>query len=164
MSYDRDLSLSHAELDLKIAIDAAVDAAGGQARLSDALGVTQSHISNLCSRTTRAFARIDQVAAIEDRGTGREGWPHVTRTLARRQGFDLVPSGAVGDEVSLPMHLGRIASEAGDVIKLLADRVAASRPMTRGESEDALREIDQLADVVAGLRADIMAQRQARPG
>jgi hypothetical protein len=164
MSYARDLSLSHDEIDLKIATDDAVDAAGGQARLEPVLEAKQSHISNLCSRTTRAFARIDQVAKIEDRGIGRPGHPHITRALARRQGFVLVPAGDAGDEASLPMHLGCIASEAGDVIKLLAARVADSKPMSPREIEDALRETDELADAVAGLRASLTARRPAPPG
>lgn len=163
MTIDRTQTLSHDELDLKIATDSAMDAAGGQSRMYRAGVALQSVLSDACSRTTRVFLRIDQVATIEDHGTGRPGHPHITRALARRQGFVLVPAGDAGDEASLPMLVGSIAAEAGDVIKALASRMAASTNMAPREIEDAMRETDELADVVASLRRALAKLRPPPP-
>lgn len=163
MTIDRTQQLSHDELDLKIATDSAMDAAGGQSRMHRAGVALQSVLSDACSRTTRVFLRIDQVATIEDHGTGRPGHPHITRALARRQGFVLVPAGDAGDDDSLPMLVGSVAAETGDVIKALAHRMTGTTQMSPREVEDAMRQADELADAVAGLRAALAQLRPPPP-
>jgi len=164
MTTDRDAMLSHGQIDLKIASDMAVDAAGGQFKFAKATDRSQSSISDGCSLNTKTFLRLDVIAEIEDRGVGRAGHPHITRALAKRQGFVLVSAGDVGDEDSLPMLLGSVASEAGDVIKLLAERIASGASMTPRAHDDAAREIDELMDAVATLRKAHAQQRPAPPG
>jgi hypothetical protein len=163
VTIDRTQQLSHDEIDLKIATDSAMDAAGGQSRMMRAGVAVQSVLSDACSRNTRVFLRIDQVAAIENHGTGRAGHPHITRALARLQGFVLVPAGDAGDEESIPMLLGQLAAEFGDVFKAMAARVETSAPMSVRDHEDTSREIDQLADAVAALRHAHAANRPGSP-
>jgi hypothetical protein len=161
VSTERGVLLTHKQIDLKNATDAAFDAAGGQDRFAKATGRSQSSMSDAASLDTPTFLRLDVIGDLEDYGRGRPGHPHITRALARRQGFELVPSGSSGDEASLPMLLGQLGSEVGDVFRVLAARVGAAAPMSVRDHDDAMRELNELSDAVAALRH---AHAANRPG
>lgn len=90
MTARRDLTLAKPELELKVATRALIRAAGGTDGAGETCGARQQRMSDCQNRNTPDFLRIDEVGALEDVTAG-EDWPHVTRALARRQGFVLVP-------------------------------------------------------------------------
>lgn len=104
---DRTISLTPDQQALKSATKSLVQAYGGQQAAAARLGERQQRISDLGLPNTPNFARIDEVAILEDETHGCIGHPHVTHALARRQGYALV-------------KLPQITATGSDLLKLLA--------------------------------------------
>lgn len=82
--------------ELKTACGQLVRAYGGQEAAAERLGRRQQHVSDCCNKRLRdKWLRVDDVAVLESETLGHAGHPHVTALLARRGGFDLVPTPAI---------------------------------------------------------------------
>lgn len=104
---DRNITLTPEQQRLKSAFKALVHAFGGQQAAAARLDDRQQRISDLGLPNTPHFARIDEVAILEDETHGTIGHPQVTRALAKRQGYILV-------------KLPEITASGSDLLKLLA--------------------------------------------
>jgi hypothetical protein len=167
MTTERGARLSHEELEIKIATRAASKAAGGQEYLSASLGTVQSRWSEWGSPHTRAFLPAHLIAEVEDRSAGAPGWPHITRALARRQGFALfrLPS-AEALRTVWGQHLAGVAKEGGEIMARLS-LALIDNDVSRAEAAEALPEARDLVQVavelVAALEATARGESPAPP-
>lgn len=162
MTISREEQLSPQELALKIATAEAVRAAGGQEFVAREVGRAQSRISDYCSRSTRQFVPVDVAVMIDALGTGRPGHPHIAGALARAQGAVIEGSAPARENLHLHQWLADISGESADVIRALVtgsvvpgQAVPSIRNMSANDRATVLRELDQLADVVAALRIKV---------
>lgn len=146
MSGARDLVHPPVTLALKVASKALVRAAGGGEAAAETCGGRQQRMSDCGHSNTGDFLRIDEVAALEDVTAGTLGHPIVTRTLARRQGYDLVKRPDVGPSCDdwLAM-LADHASRNGEIAKGVCAALANDRIIDAKEA-GAIRQL-----IAAGL-------------
>ncbi|OHC96406.1 MAG: hypothetical protein A2792_00220 [Sphingomonadales bacterium RIFCSPHIGHO2_01_FULL_65_20] len=92
MSDDRYITLPVEDQEIKTACGKLVRAYGGQEAAGERIGRPQQHVSDCCNKRRGKWLRIDEVATLESETLGHQGHPHVTALLARRAGFELVPT------------------------------------------------------------------------
>ncbi|MGE6693327.1 hypothetical protein ACQKE8_12890 [Sphingobium limneticum] len=138
----------------------AVHAAGKQVYVSHMLGRSRSTLMAWCNEEAAEFIPLRLVPDLEKMATGQEGWPHITRALARMQGFELFHLPDVeGDAADWLGHVGAISTEAGEITgkicASLADdqRVCADDIRNHGLIDDA----EQLVSVAVRLLAHVRA-------
>ena len=125
-----DIAISEATAD-------AVHAAGRQVYVSRMLERSQSTVAQWGNSEVAEFIPLRLVPVVENMSAGQDGWPHITRALAKMQGFELFRLPAPEGEAMDWLAQGRIP---------LAGLVHVALP------EDP-----------AQLYADIMARRIAAP-
>lgn len=159
MTEARDLALAPVDQDLKVASAALIRAYGGQVAASELLGRAQSRFSDAGSRNTAVFLTIKEVAEFEDRTAGMAGHPIVTRTLARRQGFELVRHPrAIPDASDLLTCTAALVTEGGDVMGRVGEALKDGR--TDAAECDAIDDaLDDLMQVAVTLKAIVAARR-----
>jgi hypothetical protein len=142
---------------------AMVTAAGGQERCAMLTGKSQGRISDYCSRNTRDFMAINDVAMIEGVTHGLPGHPHVTRWLASEAGFLLVAKPRASGVTLGDLHsaLARDALEHGQASSRAIAALADGR-MTSREAREVLREIDDEVEALVSLRM-LIAQVAEEP-
>lgn len=152
MSTPRDILLSPADQALKAASDALVSAAGGPEKVLRYTGRGRSQISDWCNPNTRVFMPADAIARLVGVTHGMPGQLDLLRLIAEDAG-QLLVSQPAGDGIDepLPVHLSRIASEAADVIRALANPVAQARGLDQRTRDQLLTELRQLRDASAEL-------------
>lgn len=92
MSDDRYITLPVEDQEIKTACGKLVTAYGGQEAAGERIGRPQQHVSACCHKRRDKWFRIDEIATLESETQGHPGHPHVTALLARRGGFELVPT------------------------------------------------------------------------
>ena len=137
--------------DLKVASDHLIGAFGPQKKAAGLTGYRQQRLSDCGLMNTNEFLPVDAVLKLESRTVGLPGWPHVTRTLARQQGFILVPEATAEGEGDLTDHLCAIGAEAGAVMRALGE--AEREGLTKERRAIALTQARELAEAAAGLVA-----------
>lgn len=137
--------------DIKVASDQLINAFGPQKKAAALTGYRQQRISDCGLINTSEFLPVDAVQKLESRTVDLPGWPHVTRTLARQQGFILVPAATAGGEGDLTDHLCAVSAEAGDVMRALAD--AERDGLTKERRGIALTQAHELQEAAAALIA-----------
>lgn len=159
MTVSREEQLTAQELALKIATTEAVRAAGGQEFVATEVGRTQSRISDYCSRSTKHFVPIDIAIVIDALGTGKPGHPHIASAMVRALGSTVSAPAPDSDNVHLHDWLADLSGESADVIKALVagavqpgQAIPSIRQMSSNAKATVLRELDQLADLIAALR------------
>lgn len=156
MTTARDIQLSPSQLALKLATREAFKAAGGQDFVASELGCAQSRLSDYGSPNTLDFISIDKVLVVEALGAGKPGHPHITRALARASGGEFLGRAAIDGEVeALDVHLPRFASEAGDLIRSLAQGVALKSKLTRSQLAALNQQVVETLDAVLALYGDL---------
>jgi hypothetical protein len=164
MSVRRDIVHAPAEQRLRVSVRALVAAAGGVDGAGLTVGARHQRMSDIGNPNTDAWARVDEIAALEDVTAGLPGWPHVTRALATRAGFVLL---AVPQMGALPADwhaaLGDMVKEVGDVTQrvctALSDGVVDRRDgqdidREIGEAIEKLVQLRGLSQIAAGIAGD----------
>lgn len=162
MSELRTISHAKPELELKVASKALVRAAGGTDGAAETVGGRQQRMSDVGLPNTRDFLRVDEVGRLEDVTVGAVGHPHVTRALAKRQGYALVrlPDARpdAGDVLAL---LADLSAENGDIAQKILLAVSGAgeggHAITPAEAAGILGEIDDQLAVSMAMRAHIAA-------
>lgn len=162
MSHRHDLRHEKPELALKDASRRLIGACGGGDGAGETLGRRQQHMSDCGNRFTDRFLRVDEAARLEDVSAGHPGWPHVTRAMAKRQGFVLAPIDAgATDPDGLLMSLSELTAELGDVAQALTGALRPCSPGGRDcnaqEAQVALGQLDDVDRAAARLRAKLRA-------
>lgn len=157
--------LGHLDRALKIATRATIHGCGG----GEGAAATIAAVTGCAARQQRMsdcgnvhkpadFLRVNEVGHLEDVAARDVSWPAITRALAARQGFDLVPiyksPRKSGDWLS---GVSALAHEAGDVVSQITAALT-NGAVEEGEAAVILSEIEQLSQVVAALRAMALCQ------
>lgn len=111
-----DAQLSLGDRRLSRATKALVKAVGGQEEASEIAGVRQQKVSEWGLPNVECFIDIRSVAALEEDARGSDGWPQVTRALARRHGFELLPTPAATEIAGWHKSAADLSREAGDLV------------------------------------------------
>ncbi|MAW99770.1 MAG: hypothetical protein CMN72_09560 [Sphingomonas sp.] len=154
MSGANEVVLSPDRQDLKIASRALVRSYGGQHAAAELLPRRHQHYSDCGNPNTEAFLTIDEVAQLEDRTAGLPGYPVVTRAMAKRQGFILIPMPQADEGGAVEALVMELAAEFGDVAQAVREAVA-DRKWTKAEKAEALRQLGEMTAVSARLRCAI---------
>lgn len=154
----RDAVLAPDQQELKAATRALIRAAGGTDASGAVCGVAQQTASDWQARNLDKFVPVNAVAALEDITSDLPGWPHVTRVLARRQGFALVKlPDAVPQGADLLLLLSGLSEQAGGITQGLCAALADAR-VTAGEAAELrARFFPALIDVAVALDATLAA-------
>lgn len=165
MSGRRDIIHCPDGLALKKASKGLIRAVGGTDGAAASLSesgerhVRQQRMSDCTNANTADFLRIDEAADLEDLSVGQPGWPHVTRALAKRQGFALLalPERVIGDS-NLHRALAAAVEETGQAtsksLSILADGKATAPEIRELRILD---EIDEAIDAWLSLKALVVA-------
>ena len=117
------IELGAVDIALKDATAAAVTV-DKQQWVAGALDRTQSVISDWAN-PDKAFIPLRMVPHLERLGRGKPGWPHITRTLAHLQGFELfrLPEvdGGAGDWLT---QVGALSTEVSEIIAKICSALA----------------------------------------
>ncbi len=168
MSGRRDVSHGKPELELKAATKALIRAAGGTDGAAQTVGARQQRMSDCQCRNTADFLRVDELAALEDVAIPHDGWPHVTRALARRQGFELVRlPAAAPDCADWHTAIGALSKEAGEAVqaacKSLASQDAPGRVTAATIAANrVVEEIDDAIEKLVALKALAVCAEEGR--
>jgi len=147
------ITLSPREQELKAACGALVDGFGGAIAVGARFNRGHQRICEMTNPAHGSWLSIAQVAELESCTVGLPGHPHVTRLLARRAGFELVPlADAECGEGGVLVMLTRIGAEFGDLQRCAGEALSdgALDPAERKAALGQLREMEQRA---AQLRA-----------
>lgn len=149
MSSQRNVTHAKPELELKVATRDLVRAVGGTDGAGETCGARQQRMSDCGNRHTADFLRLDEVAKLEDVAPA----PLVTLTLARRQGFELVParSRAVPERL-WGQYVARLMKEAGDVMSGLGKALESGDDVDQAEAGGLLAEVDELVALAVEMR------------
>lgn len=149
MTARRDLVLRTPELRLKVATRALVGSVGGTDGAGEACGSRQQRMSDCGNRNMADFLRLDEVGKLEDVAPA----PLVTLCLARRQGFELVPTHArAAPEPDFGAYAARLIKETGDVLQALGQALASGNAVDAAEAGAIVAEADDLAALSVELR------------
>lgn len=141
------------KLALKQATAAMVKGVGGVEAAAEFCRVGKTVIAaNYSPNEPESFMALDVIADLEPLAREREGWPHVTRALARSAGFALVPLPegvtATADLHGLLAELGREFSDASTaLLQALPDGIDES------EARQVFAECDQVIRVAMRIQA-----------
>lgn len=148
---------------MKAASRALVSACGGgegaAATIEAATGkhARQQRMSACSSANAPDFFRIDEVDVLEEAAARDAQWPAVTRALAARRGFRLVPvRDGAGDGREIHGLLSALYRESGEAGALIAEAIADGH-LDRAEAEACIAEIEQMERAAADMRAALEA-------
>ena len=163
MTVRRDMQLAPREQALKNAFRALVEACGGLEPASHYCRVGKTKLSDYCSINTDGFAAADVVADLEAVTAGSPQHPQVTRVLARRAGFTLlpIPDGHAPDTV-WSGFAGRLAKEGGELISSICSALADDNDVSPAEARRAIPEAEDLLDLVAQTLAALRTRAETR--
>ena len=163
MSDDRYITLSVEDQELKTACGKLVRAYGGQDAAGERIQRPQQHVSACCHKRRDKWLRIDEIATLEGETIGHDGHPHVTALLARRGGFELVPTPSIPatgrDLLVLFAKAAKGSSQLAEaVLDALGDGVVEAREAAEIEAA-----ADEVIATALAMRAEArMIQREAR--
>lgn len=139
-------------LTLKAGFRDLVRAAGGQERAALITGTSQSRVSeNASAHYPDCTPRVHHVAILE----ADARLPVITKLLAERAGYELVPLGTYGSD-DPHNHLARIIKDTGEVACALSQALADGR-ISEHEARTLKREANEAIDVLHGLVAQMNA-------
>lgn len=163
MSDDRYITLSVEDQQLKTACFALAKAYGGQEAVGERINRPQQHVSACCHKRRDKWLRIDEIAILESETVGHDGHPHVTALLARRAGFELVPTPTIAATGSDLLKLyAKQAKETSDLAATIVEAHVDGK-FSLAEAEAIDDEIDQVIANALAMRAEVrMIIREGR--
>lgn len=149
----RSVQLESADKELKHATRALAKAFGTQTDAGKVIDKTQECVSAAGLTNTGVFLTLDEVAHLEDHAPREGQWPQVTRALAARQGFVLLPMPAGPTGASIwHQKLSEAAKESGEFFASVASALA-DRRIDAVEAGTSLKEMDEFLTVALEMRA-----------
>lgn len=154
-------ALSLKEQLLKRAARELTTAAGGGEGAGTACRLAKSQLLAAGSvNEPERFLPIDAVGDLEDVTRGTAGWPHVTRVLARRQGFTLVRMPEPGEsEADLLAFITATSKESDDVIAALIAAVRSG--ITRANAGQIKQQAWEMAEIAMRIHAAAARMEEA---
>jgi hypothetical protein len=154
VSTRHDLQLPLEQRRLKRAAKALVAAVGGTADAGEVAGMRQQKVSECTLPNVATFFTLDEALRLEEEAAGSEGWPQVTRALARHHGFALLPTAAGAAAAAWHQSIAEVSREAGDVVAKIVQALADDGEVSAREIVDGgiVEEIDDAIARLAALR------------
>ena len=168
MSERRDLVLGNSARALKTASRLLVSAAGGGMAAAAALEesghghVRQQRMSDAGLPNVGVFLRIDEVADLEDVTLGLPGHPHVTRALAKRQGYELVPLPSAAGDTVWSQRAAKLLREAGDVTGKIGTALESDNDVDPEEAKGLLQDADELVAIAVEIREAVRRRAEGQ--
>ena len=148
-----DIALSEATGD-------AVHAAGKQAFVANMLERGQSTINAWGNPEVAEYIPLRLVPQLEHLAAGQDGWPHITRALARMQGFELfrLPS-ADADAGDWLTKIGAVSTESAEITAKICAALADDQRVCRDDIArlGLIDDAEQLLTLALQMRAQLMA-------
>jgi len=157
MAQRRDIQHEKPELALKIATRDLIGTVGGTDGAAATLSrgdrrVRQQRMSDVQHPNTEDFLHLHEIGRLEDVAIRTPAWPHVTRALADRHGFDLVRRpDALPTDIDWCGAIAAAVKEFGEaqqaILTALPDGVTGREVRDsdiRGQIADAIRALCQL--------------------
>ncbi|MBJ7442865.1 MAG: hypothetical protein JHD32_00835 [Sphingobium sp.] len=138
----------------------AVYAAGKQEYVSRMLGRARTTLTGWCNEDEAEFIPLRLVPELEKMARGKPGWPHITRTLARMQGFELFQLPQIdADAANWLNHVGAISTEAGQITSKICTALADDQRVCAGDirQHDLIDDAEQLVAIAVQLLAQLRA-------
>lgn len=139
----------------------AVHAAGKQVYVSHMLGRSRSTLMAWCNEDAAEFIPLRLVPELEKMATGQEGWPHITRALARMQGFELFHLPEIDTAAANWLtQVGLLSTEVAEVTTKICASVADDGEVCKQDIrkhaliEDAEQLVALSVQLLAQLRAE----------
>jgi len=157
----RDVLHDEPKLRLKVATRKTVKAVHGTDLAAEITGTRQQRISDCQLPNTADFLRLNEVQDLEDAARGSDGWPHLTRAMARHHGFELLPlpNLALGDS-DWHRSLADVSREVGQAVSKICGALADDGRVSAEEVRDGgiIEEIDEAIAKLAVLRGLSVAE------
>jgi hypothetical protein len=136
-----------------------IAAVGGLDPASEYGGIGTSQLGRYQPKTDRDSMPSRVIEALESVTHGTPGHPVMTRHLARRQGFVLVPlPGAQPGESEWNRHVARLSKQAGAMIAAIATALADDQYVSPAEARDRLPTAHSLVTVAAEIEHALAAR------
>jgi len=151
--------LSATDIALKDATAAAVGV-DKQVYVARILGRAQSVVNDWGNVDKAGFIPLRLIPHLERLGQGKPGFPHITRTLAQMQGFELfrLPEAdtKAGDWLS---QVGAISTEAAEITTKICASVAEDQKVCAGDvkKHQLIADAEQLVAVAVQMLAQLRA-------
>ena len=142
---------------LKVRTKELWQAAGGVEAAASYTRVGRSQLSDASNRNLPCFLSVDALVDLEDVTRDTPGWPVMTRHLAQRQGFILMPVPELPSSAAA-MHdvIGAVLTQTGEAVATLG-RIYADGRVDRDEVDVGVKEIDEAVAELMKARAMIIA-------
>ncbi len=137
----------------------AIHAAGKQVFVSHMLERSRTAMSGWANEETAEHIPLRLVPELEKLAIGQPGWPHVTRCLAKMQGFELfrLPE-AEGESADWLAQAGKLSTEAADIIAKICTAMTDSRVCAHDVARlNMIEEAETLVGVAVGILARVRA-------
>lgn len=149
----------HAERAFQLIIDA-----GGLDACAEETGISTSQLQRYYSKKERDSMPARVIEQLESVTHGMPGHPLMTRHLARRQGFVLVPMPhVIPGEGEWNRHISHLSTEAGALIAGIAEDLADDLQVSPREAARRLPNARRLMEIAAEFEA-ALAQRAGSAG
>lgn len=136
-----------------------IEAAGGLEACMEETGLSTSNLQRYYSKADRHSMPARVIEALESVTHGKPDHPVMTRYLARRQGFVLVPlPHCIPGEGEWNRHISRLSAEAGNLISGMAEDLADDLRIDPKEAARRLPNARRLVEIAAELEAELSAR------
>ena len=141
-----------------------IEDAGGLDASAEETGLSTSQLQRYYSKSDRDSMPARVIEQLEAVTHGKPGHPAMTRHLARRQGFVLVPlPRTVPGEGEWNRHIANLSSEAGNLISGIAEDLADDLDVDAQEAAQRLPGARRLVEIAAEIEA-ALARRAGSDG
>ncbi len=136
-----------------------IEAIGGLEPAAAITELSTSQLGRYQSKHDRDSMPARVIEQLESVTHGKPGHPCMTRHLARRQGFILLPQPqAVPGDGEWNRYISRLSSDAGNLIAGIANDLADDMDVSPTEAANRIADADRLVEVTAELAAALKAR------
>jgi len=139
-----------------------IESAGGLEACSEESGISTSQLQRYTSKSEKDSIPVRVIEALEAVTHGKPNHPVITRHLARRAGYVLVPlpTVAVG-EGEWNRYIARLSTEASSLIAGIAEDLADDHDVSSAEAAKRVLAAHRLSVIVAEIEAALQARAQS---
>ncbi|ASY45006.1 hypothetical protein CJD35_11550 [Sphingobium xenophagum] len=141
----------------------AVHAAGKQVYVSHMLGRSRSTLMAWCNEEAAEFIPLRLVPELEKMATGQDGWPHITRALARMQGFELFHLPEIDTEAANWLtQVGLLSTEVAEITTKICAAIADDGEVCKQDirKHALIGDAEQLVALAVQLLAQLRAEAE----
>lgn len=141
----------------------AIHAAGKQVYVSHMLGRSRAVLTAWCNEEAAEFIPLRLVPALEKMATGQPDWPHITRALARMQGFELFHLPDIDtDAANWLTQIGALSTEVAEITTKICAAIADDGAVCKQDirKHQLIGDAEQLVALSVQLLGQLRAEEQ----